>query len=679
MCYSSIKSSCTFVSVRSTVTPECKYFVMFKSIFLFLPLFLASLTNALAGSADDEFLSARDAFRKGDAARLNVAAKHLDHYVLAPYLNYYQLLMRLKEASAAEVRGFIATNSDTYLANRLRADWLKVLGQQQNWALFLEEYPLLNGNDDDELFCFALQARLQRGDPNVFQEGRRKWLSGTESAVSCRPVFEAMIAAGELKADDIWARIRLALELGNVSVARQAAEDLPEVQKTAFRGVEKVAENPQRFLDAGDVKLQGRTERELTMFAVYRLARSRPMVALGYWDRVRSQLSLEEQRYVWGQMAFHAARKHDPVALQWFREAGDTPMNELQLTWRVRAALRAQDWQQVLAGIESMPEALQNQGVWRYWKARGLKVAGKMSAANAILAPLSLEHNFYGQLALEELGAVVSNPPSTYEPGEGEIREIRAIPGIQRALALYRLDLRTEANREWLWATRNFGDEQLLAAAELARRNNWLDRAINTADKTRSLHDFSLRYPAPHRDLMQVYAREHELDEAWVYGLIRQESRFVQQARSGVGASGLMQLMPATAKWIAKRMGMRHFRQSLVNQIDTNISFGTYYLKYVLDTNDGQPVLATASYNAGPSRAKRWKDEKALEGAIYAESIPFTETRGYVQKVMSNASYYANRFGRQVVSLRQRLGTIAGKGPQNECQNPDERGPSCDP
>lgn len=651
----------------------------FKPIFSFFLLILFPLSSALAGSADDEFLSARDAFRKGDAARLNAAAKRLEHHVLAPYLNYYQMLMRLKDASAAEVRGFIATDADSYLAGRLRADWLKVLGQKQEWTLFLEEYPLLGANEDADLSCFALQARLQRNDPGAFPEGRRKWLSGTESAASCRPVFEAMFSAGELKTEDVWSRIRLALELGNFSVARQAAEDLPDVQRSGFKNMEKVAENPQRFLDAGVPDLKNRPERELTLFAIYRLARSQPMSALDYWNRMRPQFSQDEQRYVWGQMAFHAARRHDPIALQWFREAGDTPMNELQLTWRVRAALRAQDWQQVLSGIAAMPEDLQGQGAWRYWKARGLKVSGKAAAANAILAPLSLEHNFYGQMALEELGAVVSNPPSVYEPGEEQIRQIRAIPGIQRALALYRLELRTEANREWLWASRNFGDEQLLAAAELAKRNNWLDRAINTADKTRNLHDFGLRYPAPHRDLMQAYAREHGLDEAWVYGLIRQESRFVQQARSSVGASGLMQLMPATAKWIANRMGMKHYRQNLINQIDTNISFGTYYLRYVLDTNDGQPVLATASYNAGPSRARRWKDEKALEGAIYTESIPFTETRGYVQKVMGNASYYANRFERQVVTLRQRLGTIAGKGINNECQNPDERGPSCDP
>lgn len=656
-----------------------KVLVMFKSILLFFLLFSFSPAQVIAGNADDEFLAGRDAFRKGDATRLNIAAKRLEHHVLVPYLNYYQLLMHLKEANAAEVRSFIAANGDSYLANRLRSDWLKVLGQQQQWALFLEEYPLLNATDDAELACFNLQARLQHGGEGVFQEGRRRWLTGAEFPASCRPVFDAMIAAGELKTEDVWSRIRLALELGNISVARQAADDLPAAQKVIFRDVETAAENPQRFMDARGAALPGRAERELAMFAVYRLARSQPRVALTYWDRLRPQFGLDEQRYVWGQMAFHAARRHDPVSLQWFREAGDAPMNELQMTWRVRAALRALDWQQVLSGIAVMPEELQQQGVWRYWKARGLKVSGKAAAANAILAPLSLEHNFYGQLALEELGSVVSNPPSAYLPGEDEIRKIREIPGIQRALALYRLDMRTEANREWLWASRNFTDDQLLAAAELARRNNWLDRAINTADKTRNLHDFSLRYPAPHRELMEIYAREHELDEAWVYGLIRQESRFVQQARSGVGASGLMQLMPATARWIANRMGMKHFRQSLVNQVDTNISFGTYYLKYVLDTNDGQPVLATASYNAGPSRAKRWKDEKSLEGAIYAESIPFSETRGYVQKVMSNATYYANRFEHKGLPLKDRLGTIAPRDASKECQSPDERSPSCDP
>lgn len=653
--------------------------MMLRLLFLLYSLFLPLLAHSAAIGRDEDFLVARDAFRNGDTARLNAALKRLEGHPLAPYLAYYQLQMRLKDASAGEVHNFISSNADTPLSDRLRADWIKALGRQQNWAQLLEEYPALVNNDDAEVTCYALQARLNLGDGDASRDALRKWLTGGELPSACKPVFDALAMAGTLKVEDVWARVRLGLELGNIGTARQAAEYLPESQRQGLKALERVADNPLHYLDSTGVDTHSRPGREMTMFAIYRLARNQPGVALPYWDRLRSNFSAEEQGYVWGQMAFHAARKHDPLAMKWFREAGDTPLNDIQLSWRVRMALRGQDWPQVLASIASMSEAQQNQGAWRYWKARALKFQGKIAAANAIFAPLSHEHNFYGQLATEELGAMVSNPATTYEPGEEEIKAVKAVPGIQRALMLYQFDLRTEANREWLWACRGFDDKQLLAAAEIARRGNWLDRAINTADKTRQLHDFSLRYPTPHRELMQTYAREHDLDEAWIYGLIRQESRFVQQARSNVGASGLMQLMPATAQWIAKRLGIKHFHQSLANQVDTNISFGTYYLKYVLDTNDGQPVLATASYNAGPSRAKRWKDERSLEGAIYAESIPFTETRDYVQKVMSNAGYYANRFGRQRVSLKQRLGTISGRSGKSECQGQDERSPSCEP
>ncbi len=664
---------------RAAGDPGAIVSMMLRLFFLLYSLFLLPLAHSAAIGRDEDFLVAREAFRSGDSVRFNAALKRLEGHPMAPYLAYYQLQMRLKDASASEVRNFISSNADTPLSDRLRADWIKVLGRQQNWTLLLEEYPALVNNDDAEVGCYVLQARLNLGDGDASRDALRKWLTGSELPPSCGPVFDTLATAGTLKDEDVWARIRLALELGHIGTARQAAEYLPEAQRQGLKELGRVADNPLHFLDSAGVDTHSRPGREMTMFAIYRLARNQPGEALPYWDRLRARFSPEEQAYVWGQMAFHAARKHDPLAMKWFLEAGDTPLNDLQLSWRVRAALRMQDWPQVLVSIAAMPEALQNQGAWRYWKARALKFQGKIAAANAILAPLSREHNFYGQLATEELGAMVSNPASTFEPGEEEIQAVKAVPGIQRALLMYQINLRTEANREWLWACRGFDDKQLLAAAEIARRANWLDRAINTADKTQQLHDFSLRYPTPHRELMQTYARERDLDEAWVYGLIRQESRFVQQARSNVGASGLMQLMPATAQWIAKRLGFKRFQQSLTNQIDTNISFGTYYLKYVLDTNDGQPVLATASYNAGPSRAKRWKDEKALEGAIYAESIPFTETRDYVQKVMSNASYYANRFGRQLVSLKHRLGTISGKGGKSECQGQDERSPSCEP
>jgi len=225
-------------------------------------------------------------------------------------------------------------------------------------------------------------------------------------------------------------------------------------------------------------------------------------------------------------------------------------------------------------------------------------------------------------------------------------------------MALYELGLRQDANQEWNWSIREFSDSQLLASAELARRMKWYDRAINTAERTRNLHDFELRFLAPYRELAQKAARDNDIDEAWVFGLMRQESRFINVARSSVGASGLMQIMPATARWIAQRLGIKGFRPQEMQDPARNIQFGAYYLKHVQTTLDDSPVLATAAYNAGPSRAQRWRDSRPMEAAVYIESIPFTETRDYVKKVMSNAMYYAARFGQPSVLLKDRLGTV---------------------
>ncbi|MCL4470794.1 MAG: lytic transglycosylase domain-containing protein [Gammaproteobacteria bacterium] len=666
--------------------------------FIIAVIFLAGAAfDAAAANSETDFLAAREAFRSGNIARLNTLSARLQGHVLEPYVAYMQILSHLKDAGPDEVKDFMQRNSDSYLSDKLRGDWLRWLGKNQRWDIFNAEYPALAGKDT-ELACYALQARTALGDGAALREAKAYWFSAEDQPDSCSPLFDGLASNGLLTVDDVWARLRLTLEAGNVSVAKHVARYFPGQQEIPVRELERAAENPAVFLDkmphtishgpvAGPiadrsplgVDLKTRAGRELTIFALSRLARSQPQQALPYWNALSSRFSAEEQAYVWGQLALYAARKHDPAALSWFGKAAGARLSDLQLAWKVRAALREHNWQEVQAAIAAMSEAEQNQGAWRYWKARALKAQGKTVQANAIWLPLSKEFNFYGQLAAGELGAVAGIPSESFKAGEDEIKAMEKTPAIRRALTLYEMNLRYEANREWIWAMRGFDDRHLLIAAEVARRHNWYDRAINTADKTVQLHDFSLRFLSPHRDVMQDYVRETGLDEAWVYGLIRQESRFVQQARSGVGASGLMQLMPGTARWVAKRLGIKSFRQAMVNQLDTNLALGTHYLKYVLDKLDGQPLLATAAYNAGPRRAIRWRSPDAMEGAIYAETIPFTETRGYVQKVMSNAVYYGNRFGQQLLSLKQRLGTVVGENGKTECGGNDERAPSCEP
>ena len=272
----------------------------------------------------------------------------------------------------------------------------------------------------------------------------------------------------------------------------------------------------------------------------------------------------------------------------------------------------------------------------------------------------------------------MSSQAIEYKVTDNEVTAIASQPEIKRALELQRLDMRWEAKTEWLWATRHYDDKELLAAAEFALRQKWYDVAISTADNTKQTHNFNLRYPTPYRDLFRKSANEVGLDESWVYGITRQESRFMHYAKSGVGAAGLMQLMPATAKWVAKRMGMNSYNNSMIHDLSTNIEFGTYYMRYTLDLMGGQAVMATAGYNAGPSRAKRWQATEPMEAAIYIESIPFTETRNYVQKVMANAQIYAPRLVSEnksvkIQTLKARLGVIPGTGKPEDISADDDQ------
>ncbi len=321
-----------------------------------------------------------------------------------------------------------------------------------------------------------------------------------------------------------------------------------------------------------------------------------------------------------------------------------------------------------------MPEPMQSEPVWRYWKARALKALNANFPANVLFAGLSREFHYYGLLAEEELPVKVETRPLEYKVTPDDLKAAEARPALRRALLLRKLDDMGNAMAEWSFALGGLDDRQLLAAAELARREGWYDRAIFTAERTREVHDFDLRYLAPFRDLASAQASQNGLDEAWIYGLMRQESRFVQHARSVAGAQGLMQIMPATARWIARQLGLKKNAHQEVHNPETNIRFGTYYLKRIYDDLDQSTVLATAGYNAGPGRARRWQADIPLEGAVYVESIPFAETRDYVKKVLANAMYYRSRFGGDAVTLKARLGVIPARRAAVPA-NQDEKAP----
>jgi len=620
-------------------------------------LLLPALACAIQG--DDKFLAAREAYRVGESVRLGHMAEALQGNDLAPWAEYWQLALRISGGQQEGVEDFLARSSGSYLAEKLRSDWLKALGRRAMWTSFLNQFPL-STEPDQETRCYAEQASLAtQKDGTVPDSVRDLWFAANDLPEACMPLMDRLVSEKRLLSDDIWARIRAQLDQSKYGEAKSAARYLPDGNMPEQRTLERIAAKPARYLDHLPANPgKQRQVRETIYFALQRQARHEVTDAVQRWEKIEARFPAQDQGYLWGQFARQAARLHMNEALTWYEKAGDTPFSDDQQAWRVRAALRTSNWSAVLRAIDKLPYNMSLRPDWIYWRGRALAATGHGAEALDLYRHICGQPGFYGMLAADEMGLALALPPRATPPSIEELAAANANPGLRQALALFRLDMRTEGVREWNWTVRNMNDRELLAAAELARRNDVFDRTISTAEKTLAEHDYSLRYLAPYRDTVSPKAQALALDDSWVYGLMRQESRFITSARSGVGARGLMQVMPATAKLVARKIGMIGYRPGHVDDMDTNVTLGTSYLKMVLQSLDNHPVLACTAYNAGPGRAQRWRGDKALEGAIYAETIPFAETRDYVKKVMTNSVYYSALFEEKSQSLKSRLGVI---------------------
>ncbi len=606
---------------------------------------------------DETYLSIRDAFDRRDAGRIAALLPLVRGHVLEPYAEHYLLRLRIAETSPQEVRAFLARYPNTVVAENVRADWLKSMARGGDWASFAAEAPAYTG-DDAEIACYLLAARAANGTAATFADLRPYWTAPRELPDGCDDIARALAREGRISSRQVWDRARLLVDAGRFPATKRVLAFLPAEQRPDEKAVDALLANPQRYLDKPRVEPLSPLGNELTVLALVRLARIDAATAAAETEARQQRLGAADRAFVWGHIAAAAARNLSPNASYWYSRAEGAPLTDEQLAWQVRMALREGRWADVKGAIERMTLVGRNDPAWVYWLARSEAALGNRAPAESLYGRIAGEHQFYGKLAAEELGRQVVVPPKGYTPAAAEVDAMAQNAGLQRALALLRLDQRMEGVREWNWALRGFDDRQLLAAAEVARRNRAWDRAINAADKTRELHDFSVRFLAPYREVFRDQAAAQGLEESWVLGLTRQESRFNPTVRSSAGAMGLMQLMPATAKWVAKQNGVRDFKVAQANDVQTNVAFGTYYLRHVLDELDGNPVLAAAAYNAGPNRAQRWRAAKPLEGAIYIESIPFNETRDYVKKVMSNTVYYSALLAGDPRSLKSRLGTV---------------------
>ena len=545
---------------------------------------------------------------------------------------------------------------DAFLADRLKGEWIIAAVRGGAYAQALQIAPVQYTNAP--INCALLTARHMTGGKVTSEEAMEAFSPGA----TCWSMLDELVAKGVVAWPALQWELRSMLEANRTGDAQRMAALM--FDGAQMRDYAALIKNPSKWLSTQQTP-KTRAQRELTALALARTARGgeRGASAAYFEKQWADRLPEAERQWVWGQMGLVAVLNGDRQAAKWYRLSGPGAKTDYNHAWEVRAELQQApvDWKRVDAAVLKMTPRQQQETAWQYWRARALSAQGRADEARQLYAATTASDDFYGLLAREELGQALVLPPVPSPVTPDELAQAQANQGLQRAIRLFDLGARNEAVPVWAFALRGMDDRQLRAAAEVARQAHVYDRVINTSLLARNEIDITQRFVAPFEGRVSEKAKEVGLEPAWVYGLIRQESRFIMDARSHVGASGLMQLMPATAKWVARKIGMKDFTPSSVNDFDTNTVLGTSYLSMVLNDLDGSQVLATAGYNAGPGRPVLWRSRLIgpVEGAIFAETIPFTETRLYVKHVLANTVYYALKFTGEPQSLKARLGTIA--------------------
>ena len=607
------------------------------------PLSLSLITAAvLSACATQNTPTASNTETVVQPKSTSIPSRHADSEskVLSDYSQYQSAIDTAKRGDDAWVQQFLSQASDSAMAENVRNEWLKTLGARGQWDLFRQEFSKLNAAGvAQEVQCYA---DLSSGNYSKAAELVR--VTGKLPA-GCTRLVESAAASGRLNTNDAWRRVRGLLSNSQTTDARNLAAALG----SPFEG-----------------GAQGATEYSL-LSVIGKDARKSASAAATLSD-MEPGLSREQRSFAWGVLGhYHAQSQNMPTALSYYGRVSDRKqLTDEQLEWYARAALRLQRWDELASVIQHMPEKLQKDPTWQYWLGRSFAAQGKSSQAKEMYEKAATSgRNFYAVLAGEELGRRINTRNNVADADAKDVRRMSEDGAIKRALVLFKNSqsngdskMRRQAQAEWRFATRDFNEDNLLTAAQVAFDNQFYDMAINSADRTDHKLNYKLRYLSPFKDITVRYATQAGVDPAWVYGLIRQESRFVMGAQSSVGAQGLMQVMPATAREIAGKIGMS---SSELYTMDGNIRMGTWYMADAKRRLQNNEVMATAGYNAGPGRARNWQASSPLEGAIYAETIPFTETRDYVKKVMTNATYYASLFNEPQTSLKQRMGTVPGR------------------
>ena len=596
-----------------------------------------------ANSQDETFKQLRIASIRNDAPRAAQLADQLSGYPLVSYVEYYRLKPQLYNSDGTgnvnapddQIRAFIQRYEGQALADRMRNDYLHVLGARRDWDNFNHYYTQYELKDDTAVECFYQQGKLDRG------------LSASTIASTLKTLLSDSRAANSKACQQLTA-----------SLASRGLSEEDNNYLTALSAYNSAAQGTRL---ASYSKNTGSAAR---MASLINQANNDSTGSLaGTMSNASSGMSPQQGALTQAYYGYSQIRRASSGAASFYRNAYQQyPKLQLPddvLGWQARAGMREGDWNLVGQAIDKMSDSERNTSTWQYWRGRAYAEQGQKTQAAMFYEQAANNYDFYGILANEELGRTIKLPPKA-APTEAEVAAASKTPGFERARKFADMDMMLEISREWNYPLRSMNERQLLAAAEYGRRVGLLDRMINTSDRTKTVFNFNQRYPTPYLSTLQRHSANAGIPAAWAYGIIRQESRFVTLAKSSASAHGLMQIIPETARILARKQGLSNFTLSDLGNIDTNVQLGTAYLAQIRDQFGGSMPLAAAGYNAGPGRPAQWKRSltQNVDGAVFAETIPFAETRGYVKNVMANTMWYYLVMDQRVPKLKDLMGTV---------------------
>lgn len=600
-----------------------------------------------------KYNQAQKALNNKKMAEYRQLIKQLKNYPLLPYLEYQELTDRLIALPKQDVQDFFADYPDSFLAERLTHRWLRTLAQRERWADYKQFYD--KRLTDPELACLNLRARLETGDKTALSEVATFWNIDKAQSKACDPVFAEWKKAGYMTPELIWQRHLKALKAGNKGMSSYLSNLLPAADRSTALLLQQVDANPRLLKQTGKYSKQSPTMKTVILHGLEKLARTNAKEALNLWRTYDAQqlFNDEDRVNIKYQIALRLLyQDHDVDAEQLVASTPNLTRVDL-LEWLLRESLRKQDWKQVNEWLTRLPEDARQHERWRYWQARTMEQLDIKELNGetplAIYNSIAPARSFYGFLAADKTGVnyhLLDRPiPATDE----QIRAVENSQGMQRAREFYARGEIGAANREFFYSARHMPMEQVAITGRLAERWGWYRHGIQAMADAQLWDELQVRFPIVYKDHIAKAAQQTSVNPLLIYAVARQESAFTPDAKSTAGAVGLMQLLPSTAKQTAQKNGLSFTPQDLIKP-EKNIALGSRYLDHLLGVFDGNRILAAAAYNAGPSRVRKWlnKEKNAqLPYDVWIETIPFKETRGYVQNVLSFSVIYAYRLGQE--------------------------------